>query len=94
MLIRINDNQGPAVVQRSQLEHWGKTLPAPSVEQSRRLFRKEWGEHGSVQNAQRKQKTDKLPEENLMRGEAPADKKEGCPGGSFEKRDRKRNWRV
>lgn len=30
----------------------------------------------------------------LMRGEAPADKKEGCPGGSFEKRDRKRNWRL
>lgn len=51
MLIQINDNQGPALVQRSQLEHWGKTLLAPSVEQSRRLFRKEWGEHGSMQNA-------------------------------------------
>lgn len=29
MLVRINDNQGPAVVQTSQLEHWEKTTVGP-----------------------------------------------------------------
>lgn len=35
-----------------------------------------------------------MPGKKAMGREALASKKEGCPYGSFEKRDRKRNWRT
>lgn len=38
---------------------------APSFEQSRRIFRKKMREHSSVENIWRKQKTHKLPEEEV-----------------------------
>ena len=94
MLIRINDNQGPTVVQRSQLAHWGKTLLAPSVEQSRRLFRKKTGNTIQWKTFGGSRRHINCQKKKLMRRQTLAGKKEGCPGGSFEKRDRKRNWRI